>query len=86
MGGLDAVAFAGGIGENSARIRRLSVEGLECFGLRLDDKKNVASERNSVISGAQSRVKVYIVATDEEITVARKAACLLSSQSSSAMH
>jgi acetate kinase len=77
MGGVDAVAFAGGIGENSASIRRQAVEGLECFGIRLDDKKNDASERNSVISDAQSRVKVYIVATNEEIVVARKAAQLI---------
>lgn len=77
MGGVDAVAFAGGIGENSARIRHLALENLEYFGIVLDKQRNEASTPNNLISAENSKVKIYIVATDEEIVVAKKAEELL---------
>src|SRR3974390_2165101 len=40
MGGLDAVVFTGGIGQGSAEVRALALQGLECMGLRLDDQRN----------------------------------------------
>jgi acetate kinase len=76
MGGLDAVAFAGGIGENSAQVRALSLEGLSFLGIRLDPARNEAARGASgdaLISSDDSRVRVFVVATNEEIVVARKA-------------
>lgn len=73
MGGLDAVAFGGGIGENSARVRELSLEGLGFLGLDLDRERNRTARCDAEISTAESRVKVFILATNEEIVVARKA-------------
>lgn len=79
MGGLDAVVFGGGIGENSVTVRKKALEGLEFMGIRLDDAKNEASPKNAEISAPDSPVKVFVVATNEEIIVARKAKqCLLS--------
>ncbi len=74
--GLDAVAFAGGIGENSPRVRELSLEGLGFLGVELDPARNAAARGASgdaLISADDSRVRVYVIATNEEIVVARKA-------------
>lgn len=77
MEGLDAIAFAGGIGENSPNVRRLALSGMEWLGIKLDEERNKSSKPDSLISAEDSRVKVYITATNEEIIVARKAAALL---------
>ena len=78
MGGLDAIAFAGGIGENSSRVRELVCGGLEFLGVSLDASAN--SERQPVdrlISSAGSKVSIGIIFTNEEIVVARESAKLL---------
>ena len=77
MGGLDAVVFGGGIGRNSPTIRRLALEGLEFLGIRLDAEKNLHAKGGSDISVPDSAVRVYVVDTNEEIVVARKAKALL---------
>jgi len=77
MNGLDAIAFAGGIGENSSSVRIAALKDMEYLGIKIDEEKNKASIPNSLISTGDSKVKVYIVATNEEIIVARKAAALL---------
>jgi acetate kinase len=79
MGGLDAVAFAGGIGENSPRVRRDVCRGLEFLGLRLDDEKNAAAGGGGrIISSSDSKVAVLVVYTNEEIVVARETVRVLS--------
>ncbi len=80
MGGLDAVAFAGGIGENSAVIRRLVCEDMGFLGLELDEAANETAKPDCVISTPTSRVKLLVVATNEEIVVARKAQAFLQSR------
>jgi acetate kinase len=70
MGGLDAVAFTGGIGENSARLRERCCAGLEFLGIELDAEKNAGSGDRVVSSGS---VAVLAVATNEELVVARRA-------------
>jgi len=70
MGGIDAVAFTGGIGENSARLREKCCAGLEFLGIELDATKNAGSGDRVVSSG---RVAVLAVATNEELVVARRA-------------
>jgi len=77
MGGLDAVAFTGGIGENSARLRALCLQGLEFLGIRLDAVRNEQGSGDRVVSADDSRVAVLALATNEELVVARRAYRLL---------
>ena len=77
MGGVDAIVFGGGIGRNSANVRAQSLEGLECFGVKLDAEKNANAKGGDDISAADSAVRIFVVDTNEEIIVARKAKSLL---------
>jgi len=76
MGGLDAVAFTGGIGENSASLRRACCEGLEFLGITLDAESNEHGSGDRLVSNG--RVKVIALATNEEVVVARRAFRILS--------
>ena len=77
MGGLEAVAFTGGIGENSARMRAACCAGLEFLGIRLDPGRNEDGAGDRLVSAADSRVQVLALATNEEVVVARRAYRLL---------
>ena len=77
MGGVDAVVFGGGIGRNSASVRAAALSGLECLGIKLDEQKNLKPNGGDDISASDSRVRIYVVDTNEEIIVARKAQALL---------
>lgn len=78
MGGLDAVAFAGGIGENSSRVRELVCRDMGAFGMALDPAANDArSPVDRVISSAGSKTAVAIVFTNEELVVARESVKVL---------
>ena len=72
MGGLDAVAFTGGIGENSARLRERCCAGLEFLGIELDAARNEGNG-DRVVSSSNSRVTVLALSTNEELVVARRA-------------
>jgi acetate kinase len=80
MGGLDAVIFTGGVGQGSAVVRALAFQGLECMGIKLDDKQNrdARSDEISRISSDDSKVMVLVVPTDEERMMAREALRALS--------
>ncbi|MEO1993072.1 MAG: acetate/propionate family kinase [Pirellulales bacterium] len=72
LGGLDAIAFAGGIGENSPMIRSAVAAGLEDLGIAVDHQANgFPSEREHEITGNESRVRVWVIPTNEELIVAR---------------
>lgn len=71
--GIDAIAFTGGIGENSSRLRRDCCEGLEFLGVRLDRVRNETGEGDRVVSADDSRVAVVTLTTNEELIVARRA-------------
>jgi acetate kinase len=73
MGGLEAVAFTGGIGENSARLRTACCEGLAFLGIKLDRARNEGGAGDRVVSAEDSRVTVLALATNEELIVARRA-------------
>ncbi|HEV2687500.1 MAG TPA: acetate/propionate family kinase, partial [Bryobacteraceae bacterium] len=73
MGGLDAVAFTGGIGENSAGLRADCCRGLEFLGIYLDAVRNEGGHGDRVVSRDDSKVGVVVLATDEELIVARRA-------------
>jgi len=71
MGGLDAIVFTGGIGENSARIRAGICDGLRVVGALLHERKNSASstaERD--LSTMDSRARILVIPTDEERVIA----------------
>lgn len=67
--GVDAIVFTGGIGENAAPIREYVLEGMEWIGVELDRARNAA--REGVISSDRSRVRVFVIRTDEERMIAR---------------
>jgi acetate kinase len=72
QGGIDAIAFAGGIGENAPVIRRRTLSGLEGLGIDLAAEANEAARgREAEITGAGGRVRVFVVPTNEEILIAR---------------
>jgi acetate kinase len=73
MGGLDAVTFTGGIGENSSLVRQTSLSGLEFLGIELDEETNRSAPRGKeiLVSRAGSRVAVAVIPTNEERVIAR---------------
>ncbi len=71
MGGVDAVIFTAGIGENHARAREWAVDGLEFMGIKVDHEKNMAARGEAKISADDSRVQVWVIPTDEELAIAR---------------
>jgi len=79
MGGLEAVAFTGGIGENSASLRAACCQGLEFLGVELDAEKNACGTGDRVVS--KGNVSVIAMATNEEVIVARRAYRVLAGES-----
>jgi acetate kinase len=77
LGGADVIAFAGGIGENSAAIRQAVCAGLEELGIVLDEEKNATAKAESALHGHTSRTQIWTVATNEEIVVARQTSQLV---------
>jgi acetate kinase len=73
MGGLDAIAFTGGIGENSAELRQACCQGLEFLGIEIDSQRNGEGSGDRWVSTDRSKVKAAAVATNEELIVARRA-------------
>jgi acetate kinase len=71
MGGLDALVFTAGIGENDCPARAEICEGLEFLGVELDPEKNCGLRTEGEISKAGSRVKVWVIPTNEELAIAR---------------
>ncbi len=81
MGGLDAVVFTAGIGENSPLVRRLICEGLEPVGIMLDPDRNASvSDHNGEIQSDDSRVRLFVIPTDEELEIARQTVTVLDGQ------
>lgn len=75
LDGVDAITFSGGIGENSARIRREVCRGLKLFKISLHDRKNnkcVRRKEEIVISDSRSKVKVVVIPANEALIVARE--------------
>lgn len=73
MGGLDALVFTAGIGENHHALRTAVCAGLEGFGLHLDSEKNLACRANEAeISAADSRIKIFVIPANEELVLARE--------------
>lgn len=74
LGGVDAVAFAGGIGENAPAVRERTLRGLDALGFGIDrDRNEAARGTEAEISPDGSRSRVYVVPTNEELLIARDA-------------
>jgi acetate kinase len=71
MGGLDYLVFTAGLGENSASARKEVCEGLEFLGVEIDDTKNNIRGKEAEISKDGSKVKVFVIPTNEEVMIAR---------------
>ncbi|MBR5281092.1 MAG: acetate kinase, partial [Clostridia bacterium] len=77
-GGLDCIVFTGGIGENDVFVRQDACEGLEYMGVKIDLEKNNVRAREIVeISTPDSKVKVLIIPTNEELAIARETKALV---------
>ena len=76
MGGVDAILFTAGIGENSADLREKICQGLEYMGVKVDSEKNKVRGQEAVVSTDDSKVKVFIIPTNEELMIAMDTAAL----------
>lgn len=74
MGGVDAIAFAGGVGEHCERMRRMILGGMEPLGIILDYQANKVEGEERIISDDRSKVKLLVVPTNEELMIARDTA------------
>jgi acetate kinase len=72
LGGIDAITFSGGIGENSTEIRAAVLKDLSAFGVELDENWNRSIKGEGAISTERSPVKVLVIPANEEIIVARE--------------
>ena len=80
MGGVDVIVFTGGVGENQANARSGSCEGLEYMGVKIDLEKNKVRGEEAIISTDDSKVKVVIIPTDEELMIASDTMEILSAK------
>ena len=81
LGGLDAIVFTGGVGENSAEVRSAALAPLEFLGVRLDPDRNAQARPDADVAAAGSSVRVLVVGAREEWAIARAAAKLLAAPS-----
>ncbi len=72
MGGVDVIVFTAGVGENSPETREECLKDLEFLGLTLDKEKNKVRGKLSEISQADSKIKAYVVPTNEELMIAKE--------------
>lgn len=77
MGGVDIIVFTGGVGENQYTCRAAVCDGLEFLGVKMDFEKNKVKGQELVVSTPDSRVKVVVVPTDEELVIASDTIALL---------
>ena len=72
LGGADIICLTGGIGENSIPVRKLIIDDLEVLGISIDDNKNNNVKKDiELISTEDSKIKCYVVKTDEELMIAQ---------------
>ena len=77
MGGVDAIVFTAGVGENQIDMRKEACSDLEFLGIKIDNEKNNTRGKEAEISTDDSKVKVWVIPTDEEIVIARDTMALV---------
>ena len=71
MGGVDAIVFTAGLGENSIEARKEICSNLEGLGIEIDDERNNVRRKDTLVSTDRSRVAVFCIPTNEELVIAR---------------
>ncbi len=77
MGGIDALIFTAGVGENNAYIREAITNNLDIFGIKMDKRKNNAAKGEADVSKDRSNVRILIIPANEELEIARQCKSLL---------
>ena len=77
MGGVDAIVFTAGIGENTSLMRKMITDGLEFMGIKIDDELNNVRGEEKDISASDATVKTLVIPTDEEMMIALDTARLV---------
>ena len=77
LGGVDIIVFTGGVGENQASCRAAACQGLEYMGVKMDEDANNVRGEERVISATDSKVKVLLIPTNEELMIAQDTAELV---------
>ena len=78
MGGLDVVVFTGGIGENQINVRKKISDNLKFMGLKIDEEANNVKGEERLITLPDSKIRAYIIPTNEELVIARDTKKLIS--------
>ena len=78
MGGLDVIVFTAGIGENNMELRENLLTNMEFMGITVDAEKNKVRGKETEITGAGSKVRSFVIPTNEELTIALDTQKLLS--------
>ncbi len=76
LGGLDALVFTAGVGENQPKLRAEVIEALGYLGMKVDAKANEVHGQEMLITAADSAIPAYVIPTDEEMVIARDTAAL----------
>ena len=71
MNGVDAIVFTAGVGENATWVREEVLEGVSFLGIEIDKEKNNVRGKLTEISTPNSKVKAFVIPTDEEVMIAR---------------
>ena len=79
MNGVDCIVFTAGVGENTPVVRKAICENMQYLGLSIDEEKNLEKNNGAIrdITGKDSKVKVLIIPTNEELVIARETVELL---------
>ena len=77
MDGVDVIAFTAGLGENGKSMRKAVCEHLSYLGIKIDDEANSVRGKDIVISTPDSKVKVMVIPTNEELAIARETLALV---------
>ena len=80
MNGIDVLIFTAGVGENSPELREKIASGLEFMGVKIDHSKNLVHGEEAIVSTDDSRVKIMVIPTNEELVIAQDTARLVSAQ------
>jgi len=72
LGGVDALVFTAGVGEHAGQVREIICDGLECLGLELDAQVNAACRPDSDVARRESRGRILVIATREDVTMLRE--------------
>ena len=80
LGGIDALVFTGGVGERSAVVRELAVQGLDFLGLAIDPQRNGSASGDADVSRAGSPATTLVILAREDLELARQVRAIMSSR------